>query len=97
MPAVPVPPAVDGPVERLLADYRRYLARERGLAAGTIANYRRVARLFLTDREHRGLALERLTAGDVSRFLGARVPEAQCAAAQGIWQTGCARCCAICT
>jgi integrase/recombinase XerD len=40
---------VDGPVEGLLADYRGYLARERGLAESTIENYGRVARLFLRD------------------------------------------------
>jgi integrase/recombinase XerD len=75
VPAVPVPPPADGPVERLLVEYREYLARERGLAAGTIANYTRDAAVFLTDCDHRGLALDRLTAGDVSRFLARECPK----------------------
>jgi hypothetical protein len=35
--AVPAPAAGSGPVEELLADFRVYLARERGLVAGTVA------------------------------------------------------------
>ena len=40
-----------GPIDRLVADYRRYLAGERGLAAHTIYNHELVARLFLGERE----------------------------------------------
>ncbi|HEX2301020.1 MAG TPA: tyrosine-type recombinase/integrase [Pseudonocardiaceae bacterium] len=40
--AVPVTP-----LEVLLAEYRRYLEEERGLAAGTVVHYLRYARLFL--------------------------------------------------
>lgn len=75
-PQIPAPAPVDGPVERLLVDYRAYLARERGLAQSTIGNYERVARLFLVDcLEVRGLALEELTAGDVSAFLARECPK----------------------
>lgn len=73
VPAVVVP---EGPVERLLDDYRRYLAGERGLAAQTIDNYERVARLFLAEREQLdGLGLERLAAQDVSAFLACECPK----------------------
>lgn len=75
VPAVPAPAPADGPVERLLDDYREYLARERGLASGTIANYARDARRFLNDCEQNGLALGGLTAADVSRFLSRECPK----------------------
>ena len=74
MPAALVAP--DGPVEQLLADYRRYLAGERGLAAHTIYQLELVARLFLSEREKLGgLELERLVAQDVSAFLAAECPK----------------------
>ena len=61
---------VCGPVEELLAEYRRYLGSERGLAAGTIRNLERVARGFLVERERSGrLELDGLTAADVIVFL----------------------------
>jgi len=75
---VPVSAAsvADGPLEELLDGYRRYLARERGLAQGTIAGYERVARLFLKDREGpEGLALEGLSAAEVSVFLALECPK----------------------
>jgi integrase/recombinase XerD len=82
---VPAPPVVDGPVEELLADYRGYLARERGLAESTIDNYWRVARLFLSDRERAdGLALERLTAAEVSGFLARECPKRGVAGARDL-------------
>ena len=72
----PAPTIVDDPVEQLLADYRRYLLIERGLSQKTIVNYEPVARLFLAGRERPGgLALERLSAADVSRFLVAECPK----------------------
>jgi integrase/recombinase XerD len=72
----PASVAPDGPVERLLAGYRRYLAGERGLAAHTIYNHELVARRFLGEREKLGdLALERLCARDVSSFLAAECPK----------------------
>jgi integrase/recombinase XerD len=73
---MPAPSLVAGPVEELLADLRTFLARERGLAAGTIRNYERAARVFLEDRVERvgGLELERLAAGDVTAFLARECP-----------------------
>ena len=59
-----------GPVERLLADYRDYLVRERGLAAGTVRLREQVARLFLRERpEPLELALRRLGPGEVTAFV----------------------------
>jgi len=74
--AMPAPSPLAGPVEELLADLRTYLARERGLVAGTIENYERAARVFLEDRVERvgGLELERLAAGDVTAFLAQECP-----------------------
>lgn len=75
-PKIAAPVLADGPVERALVDYRAYLARERGLAESTIGNYERVARLFLVDcLGVRGLALEELTAADVSGFLVRECPK----------------------
>jgi site-specific recombinase XerD len=74
LPAASVAP--DGPVEQLLADYRRYLTVERGLAAHTIYHHELVARLFLGELEKLGgLELESLAAGDVSAFLAAECPK----------------------
>ena len=70
-------PAVvaDGPVERLLADYRRYLLSERALVEHTIYHHERAARLFLEELERLdGLALERVGAQDVSAFLARECP-----------------------
>jgi integrase/recombinase XerD len=84
-PKVPVPAPADGPVERVLVDYRTYLARERGLAPSTIGNYERVARLFLVDCvEVRGLALEELTAADVSGFLARECPKRSVSGARSL-------------
>ena len=82
----PVPELpVDGPVEQLLADYRGYLVCERGLAQSTIETYERVARLFLSEREQpNGLALERLTAADVSGFLARECPKRSIAGARDL-------------
>lgn len=67
---VPADAAADEPLERLLEEYRRYLARERGLAPSTVGDYGRVARLFLAEHAQAGgLGLERLSAADVSVFL----------------------------
>ena len=73
---MPAPSLVAGPVDELLADLRTYLARERGLLAGTMKNYERAARAFLEDRVERvgGLELERLAAGDVTAFLVRECP-----------------------
>jgi integrase/recombinase XerD len=73
----PAPVVPEGPLEELLADYRRYLLVERGLSEHTVLDvYGPVARLFLAGREGPdGLALERLSAADVSRFLAAECPK----------------------
>jgi integrase/recombinase XerD len=70
------PLAAEGPLEQLLGDYRRFLARERGLAQVTIVGYERVARLFLEERERpEGLALDDLSAADVSLFIARECPK----------------------
>jgi integrase/recombinase XerD len=72
---LPEPVVVEGPLEELLADYRRYLLLERGLSEKTVLNYVPAARLFLSGREGPdGLALDRLSAADVSTFLAAECP-----------------------
>lgn len=60
-----------GPVDRLLANYREYMLLERRFAARTIAGCERVARVFLEDleRRHGALDLGMLVAADVSEFL----------------------------
>lgn len=71
----PTPVFAAGSVDGLLEDYRVYLARERGLTREGIRKYTSAARLFLEDRERvDGLALERLTAADVSEFLARECP-----------------------
>ncbi len=69
VPEVPASPAADGPVERVLVDYRRYLERERALVDGTISRYLRFARLFLEDCAASGVVVEDLRAAHVSGFL----------------------------
>ncbi len=65
----------EGPVERLLYCYRRYLVVERGVGASTIRGYVRVAGQFLDGRVcSDGLGLEHLRAGDVMAFVVARCP-----------------------
>lgn len=68
----PVPtPAVPATEAGLLHEqYRAYLVEERALAAGTIAGYLHVARLFFSARAgDGGLRLERLTAAEVTEFV----------------------------
>jgi len=68
--ATPVPAGPSTPAEKLIEAYRTYLVQERGLAAGTVADYLHVARLFLATRPVDGeLALERLSAAEVSAFV----------------------------
>lgn len=63
----------DTSVERLLADYREYLLHERGLTAGSVAHWERVAKLFLAERsEPLEDALRQLTAGEVTGFVVAQ-------------------------
>jgi integrase/recombinase XerD len=73
----PVPPVTNAQVEGLLAEYRMYLFHERGLAAATVCNQERAARLFLDRRclDHHGeLALADLNAQDVGLFVLAECP-----------------------
>jgi integrase/recombinase XerD len=78
------PIVVDDPLERLLEGYRRYLFEERGLTAHTVfGRYEPTARLFLTGRmTPDGLALDALSAADVSLFLAAECPKRSVAAAR---------------
>jgi integrase/recombinase XerD len=74
----PVPATiVEGPLEDLLAEYRRYLLVERRLSQHTVLDaYGPAARLFLAGWEGPdGLALERLSAADVSSFLVRECPK----------------------
>ncbi len=70
------PRVVVGAVEVLLADYREYLAVERGLTADTIEGYVLAVRPFLAGRERDGdeLDLDVLSAADVMAFVVARCP-----------------------
>ena len=71
----PAPRVAKGPVQELLADYRRYLVCERGLAECTVARYEPDARLFLAWLQGpEGLELERLSAAEVSGFLASECP-----------------------
>ena len=65
-----------GAVEVLLADYREYLAVERGLTADTIEGYVLAVRPFLDGRLREGdeLDLAGLSAADVVAFVVARCP-----------------------
>lgn len=75
---------VDDPVERLLVGYRRYLFHERGLTAHTVlGRYVPTARLFLSGRlATGGLALDELSAAEVSVFLAQECPKRSVAAAR---------------
>lgn len=68
-PVVTVPEP-DDLVEKVLAGYRSYQLRERGLSVSTADCYERRARRFLADRaELDGLGLDQLTAAEVTGFL----------------------------
>ncbi len=79
-------PTGDGPLERLLADFGRYLREERGLAESTVArHYVPAARVFLASRVGVKLGgLGRLSAMDVSLFLAAECPKRSVSAARGL-------------
>jgi integrase/recombinase XerD len=82
----PMPVVVQGPLEELLGDYRRYLLIERRLSQHTVLDaYVPVARLFLAGREGPdGLGLERLSAADVSLFLAAECPRRSASGARDL-------------
>ena len=66
----PAPAVPSNEVEQLQEQYRVYLVQERGLAAGTVAGYLHVARLFCAARAvDGGLHLDRLTAAEVTEFV----------------------------
>ena len=65
--------SADSPVDRLLAEYRDYLLRERGLTAGSVAHWERIARLFLAERpEPLENALRELSTAEVTGFVVAQ-------------------------
>jgi integrase/recombinase XerD len=66
LPAQPVP---RGPAAELLDEWERYLAGERGLTAGTRANYLRYARPFLCECRPATAVLAGLSAADVTAFM----------------------------
>jgi site-specific recombinase XerD len=72
---VALEPVSDTPIDRLLAQYRRYLVVERSLAPTTASGYLAAVRPFLASRATPdGLALEGLTVADVTAFVVARCP-----------------------
>jgi len=73
VPEPPAPAPADS-IDRLVTEFGEYLVRERGLAAGsgTVRDYRRVARQFLSDRIDPDGGVEPLTAGEVTGFVLAK-------------------------
>lgn len=67
-PAAPLEPS---PLEVLMASFRDWMVRERGLAGGTVIRYERTARRFLAEQVLRADALDvaGLTGADVNAFL----------------------------
>jgi integrase/recombinase XerD len=67
---LPADDVVPSPVDGLLAEFRRYLLQERGVAARTVELYEPVARLFLSGRsEPLADDLARLSGADVNAFV----------------------------
>ena len=67
---LPADDTVPSPVDGLLAEFRRYLLEERGVAARTVGLYEPVARLFLSGRsEPLADDLARLSGGEVNTFV----------------------------
>jgi len=74
----PVPVVAQGPLQELLADYRRYLSVERGLSDHTVFDaYEPAARLFLTavGADSHSVGLDRLCAAQVTSFLAGECPK----------------------
>jgi integrase/recombinase XerD len=70
---VPEPARADTPGDGLLAEYRDYLVRERGLVAGSVHHRERVARTFLAElAEPIDVALRELEPADVTGFVVAQ-------------------------
>ena len=67
---LPADDAVPSPVDGLLAEFRRYLLQERGVAARTVELYEPAARLFLSGRsEPLADDLARLSGAEVNTFV----------------------------
>lgn len=68
---VPEAQVAVGPLDVLLARYRRWMDRERGLSASTMLRYENTARRFLTDHAMASgrVAPEQLTGADLNVFL----------------------------
>jgi len=81
--------SADTPVERLLLDYREHLVRERGLTAGSVAHWERVAKAFLAERsEPLEDALRQLTTGEVTGFVVTRCAPGRCSGSTAKILTG---------
>lgn len=69
----PQPPVLADPLELLVVEFADYLVNERGLAKPTVANYRSVAKAFLSacsqESSRDGLAVSGLAAEDVTGFV----------------------------
>jgi site-specific recombinase XerD len=76
------PDAVPDALDELIAQYRSWLADERGLEATTILRYARTARIFLAQRDA-GARVEDLTGAQVHRFLVAEARRCSVGAAKG--------------
>ena len=67
---LPSDDTVLSPVDRLLAEFRGYLLRERGMKASSAAQYEPTARLFLSERpEPLADGLARVSAAEVTTFV----------------------------
>ena len=67
---VQTPPDTErGPLDYLLAAYRNYLIEERGLVAGTVKAYVRIAHGFCAVAQAKRGGIDRLRAGDVTEFV----------------------------
>ena len=83
--AVEAETGVPTPLEQLIADYRRWLVVERGLAAPTVLRYEKLARRFLSERVSAGdeLGVRGLSGGDVAGFLARECARVSLGSAKG--------------
>jgi len=66
----PIASVADTPVDAVIEEYRGWLIRERGLAAGTVRGYTSEAGAFLSHLDRpEGLDLSGLTAGEVTAYV----------------------------
>ena len=81
----PLGPVAPSALDHLLDRYDEYLQHERGLGRSTVHARVAVARRFLSEHGHgERLALEALTAGDVTRFVLGACREWSAGSAQGL-------------